>query len=107
MNTIKFLANKNGPEIVDPIDTGNRPAATNLFELQIGLVDIGNGQAVWTSSLKKVYNGEQRYFKDWSGLVAGLQEILTPRAQFRVLQELMAQISPENRCKTHPERNPN
>ena len=103
MNTIKFLANKNVPELVDPIDTGNRPAATNLFELQMGLVDIGNGQAVWAGSLKKVYNGEQHYFKDWSGLVAGLQEILTPPAQFMVLQELMAQISPGNRCKTHPE----
>ena len=103
MNTIQFFANKNDSEIADPLDIGNRPAGTNLFELQMGLVDIGNGQAVWVSSLRKIYNGEQRYFKDWSGLVAGLQEILTPLAQFRVLQELMAQISPGNSCKTHPE----
>jgi len=103
MNTIQSFANKNCLEIVDPIDIGNRPAGTNLFKLQMGLVDIGNGQAVWAYSLKKVYNGEQRYFKDGSGLVAGLQEILTPLAQFRVLQELMAQFSPWNSCKTHPE----
>ena len=103
MITIQFFANKNCFEIVDPIDIGNSPAGTNLFELQMGLVDIGNGQAVWAYSLKKVYNGEQRYFKDWAGLVASLQEILTPLAQFRVLQELMAQISPWNSSKTHPE----
>ena len=103
MNTIQFFANRNGSEIVDPIDIGNSPVGTNLFELQMGLVDIGNGQAVWASSLQKVYSGEKRYFKDWSGLDAGLQEILTPPAQFMVLQELMAQISPGNRCKTHPE----
>jgi hypothetical protein len=88
MNTIRFLANKICSETVDPIDIGNRPAGINLFELQMGLVDIGNGQAVWVSSLKKVFNGEQRYFKDWSELATGLQEILTPPAQFRVLQEL-------------------
>jgi hypothetical protein len=107
MNTIKFLANKIGPDIVDPTDIGNSPTGANLFELHIDLVDIGNGQTAWTSSLKKVYNGEQRYFKDWSGLAAGLQEILTPRAQFTVLQELMVRLSPEIRCTTHAERNPN
>ena len=103
MKAIQFFANKNYAEIGDPLDIGNRPAGTNLFKLKMGLVDIGNGQAVWASSLKKVYSGEKRYFKDWSGLVAGLQEILTPPAQFMVLQELMAQISPGNRCKTHTE----
>lgn len=103
MKTIRFFANKDFSEIVDPIDVGHRPAGTNLFELQMGLVDIGNGQAVWIYSLKRVYNGEQRYFKDWAGLVAGLQEILTPLAQLRVLQELMAQIAPWNSYKTHPE----
>ncbi|MCI0556703.1 MAG: hypothetical protein L0287_37670 [Anaerolineae bacterium] len=90
MNTIQFFANKNCSEIVDPIDVAHRPAGTNLFELQMGLVDIGNGQAVWAGSLQKVHNGEKRYFKGWSGLVANLQEMLTPLAQFRVLQELMA-----------------
>jgi hypothetical protein len=107
MNTIKFLANKNGLDIVDPTDIGDSPTEANLFELHIDLVDIGNGQTAWASSLKKVYNGEQRYFRDWSGLVAGLQDILTPRAQFRILQELMAQLSPENGCTRHTERNPN
>ena len=89
MKTIRLFANKHFSEIVDPIDVGHRPAATNLFELQMGLVDIGNGQAVWAGSLQKVYGGEKRYFKGWSGLVANLREILTPFAQLEVLKALL------------------
>lgn len=89
MSTIRFFANKNCFEIVNPIDIAHRPAGTNLFELQMGLIDIGNGQAVWGGSLQNVNNGKKRFFKDWSGLVANLQEILTPLAQLEVLKALM------------------
>jgi len=54
----------------------------------MSLVDIGNGQAVWAGSLQKVYGGEKRYFKGWSGLVANLRGILTPFAQLEVLKAL-------------------
>ena len=85
MKTIRFFANMNFSEIVDPMDVEHRPPGADLFELQIGFMEIGNGQAVWAGSLKKVYNGEKRYFKGWSGLVANLREILTPFAQLEVL----------------------
>jgi hypothetical protein len=96
MKTIQFFADKNFSEIVDTIDVGHKPAETNLFELQMGLVDIGNGQAAWAGSLQKAYGGQKRYFKGWSGLVENLQEILTPLAQFRVLQELISALSLSN-----------
>jgi hypothetical protein len=89
MSTIRFFANKNSSAIVDPIDVGHRPPGRDLFELQMGLIEIGNGQAVWGGSLNNVNNGEKRYFKGWSGLVANLQEILTPLAQLEVLKALM------------------
>ena len=89
MNTIQFFANKNCVEIVDPIDAGHRPPGTDLFELQVGLIEIGNGQAVWGGSLQNVNNGEKRYFKSWSGLDANLRENLTPFAQLEVLKALM------------------
>ena len=89
MNTIQFFANKNYTEIDDPMELGHRPPGTDLFELQMGLIEIGNGQAVWGGSLQNVNNGEKRYFKGWSGLVANLREILTPFAQLEVLKALM------------------
>ena len=102
MNTIQFFASRNCSEIIDPIDVSHRPAGTTLFELHMDLVDIGNGQAVWAGSLQKMHNGKKRYFQGWSGLIANLQMILTPPAQFRVLQELMAaEIASESMQDTH------
>jgi len=89
MNTIQFFANKNCAEIVDPMDVGHRPPGTDLFELQVGLIEIGNGQAVWGGSLQNVNNGEKRYFLDWPDLIANLQEILIPLAQLEVLRALI------------------
>jgi len=89
MNAIRFFANKNYTEIDDPIDVGHRPPETDLFELQMGLIDIGNGQAVWGGRLQNANNGEKRFFKGGQGLVANLQEILTPSAQLEVLKALM------------------
>ena len=89
MKAIQFFANKNYSEIDDPIDIGHRPPETDLFELQMDLIDIGNGQAVWGGSLQNVNNGEKRFFKGWSGLVENLQEMLTPSAQLEVLKALI------------------
>jgi len=89
MNAIQFFANKNRAEIDDPMDVGHRPPGTDLFELQVGLIEIGNGEAVWGGSLQNVNNGEKRYFKGWSDLDANLREILTPFAQLEVLKALM------------------
>ena len=89
MNTIRFFANNNDSEVVDPLDIGHRPLGTDLFELQVGLIEIGNGQVVWGGSLQNVNNGEKRYFKSWSSLDMNLREILTPSAQLEVLKALM------------------
>lgn len=89
MNTVRFFTNKNYTEIEDPMDVGRRSTKTDLFELQMSLIDIGNGQAVWGGSLQNVHNGEKRLFKGWSGLAANLQDMLTPSAQLEVLKALL------------------
>jgi hypothetical protein len=89
MNAIRFFANKNYTEIEDAVHIGHRRLRTDLFELQMSLIDIGNGQVLWGGTLQNVNNGEKRFFKGWSGLVANLQEILTPSAQLEVLKALL------------------
>jgi len=89
MNTIRFFANKNYAEIEDPVHIDHRQLRTHLFELQMGLIDIGNGQVLWGGTLQNVNNGEKRFLKGWSGLFANLQEILTPSAQLEVLKALI------------------
>lgn len=89
MKVIRFFADRNCRETVVPMNTGHSPAKINLLELQLGLVDIGNGQAVWAGSIQKVYGGEKRYFKGWSGLVGNLREVLTPLRQLEVLNALL------------------
>lgn len=89
MNTIRFFANKNDTEPEDPMEIGHGSPVTDLFELQMGLIDIGNGQAVWGGSLQNVNNGEKHFFKGWSGLVTNLQPMLIPSAQLEVLKALM------------------
>jgi hypothetical protein len=94
MNAIRFFANKNYAEIADPMHISHRLHRTDLFELQMGLIDIGNGQVLWCGTLQNVNNGEKRFFRGWSGLVAILQEILTPPAQFEVLKALIQTKDP-------------
>jgi hypothetical protein len=85
MNAIRFFANKDYIEK----DARHRSPEADLFELQMGLIDIGSGQAVWAGSLQNVNTGEKRLFKGWSDLVVNLQEMLTPSAQLEVLKALM------------------
>lgn len=89
MNTIQFFTDKDCFPACDPMDIPHRPVGTDLFELRMFLVDIGNGQNVWYGSLQNVDDGEKYYFKGWSGLVANLQGILTPRAQLEVLKTFL------------------
>jgi hypothetical protein len=89
MNTIRFFANKNYTEVDDPMDVGHKLSKMDLFVLQMSLIDIGNGLAIWGGSLQNANNGEKRFFKGWLGLAANLQELLTPSAQLEVLKALM------------------
>ena len=89
MNTIQFFTDKDCFGTCDPMDMLHRPAGADLFELQMFLVDIGNGHKAWYGSLQKVDGGEKHYFKGWSGLAANLQGVLTPSAQLEVLKTLV------------------
>jgi hypothetical protein len=68
------------------MDVLHRPAGADLFELQMFIVDLGNGQKSWYGSLQNVESGEKHYFKGWSGLAAYLHGILTPNAQLEMLK---------------------
>jgi len=89
MNTIRFCINRNGREADDPMGTEHRPAGACEFELQMFLVDIGNGRKSWYGSLQNVNDEKKHYIRGWSGLVADLQKVLTPSAQLNVLNALL------------------
>lgn len=89
MNSVQFFADMSCLEVCDPMDIQHRPAGAELFELQMFLVDIGNGQKDWCGRLQNVSDGKNHYIKGWSGLVADLQKILTPPAQLQVLNTLL------------------
>ena len=89
MNTIRFFINKNCSEEQDPTGLRHRPAGAVELELQMFLVDIGNGRKSWYGSLRNVNDEKKHYIKGWSGLVADLQKILTPSAQLKVLNALL------------------
>lgn len=89
MNTVQFFIDKNCFEACDLIDGRQSQLETKLFELQMFLVDLGNGQNAWYASLQSVHDGKKHYFKSWSGLVANLQVLLAPNAQLEVLKALL------------------
>jgi len=72
------------------MDLRHRPGGADLFEMQMFLVDIGNGQDIWYGRLKNVNDGEKRYFKGWSGMAASLEGILTPLRQLELLEAFLA-----------------
>src|SRR5688572_22832610 len=89
MNAIHFFTDRNCFPVCDAMDIPHRPVGADLFELQMFLVDIGNGQKAWYGSLQNVNDGEKHYFKGSAGLVEDLQKILTPVAQLKVLGTLL------------------
>ena len=89
MNAIQFFTDRNCFPVCDAMDIPHRPDGADLFELQMFLVDIGNGQNVWYGRLQKMDDGEKHYFKGWSGMVVNLQGILSPFAQLEVLKALL------------------
>jgi hypothetical protein len=90
VNTIQFFTDKNCFGACDPMDVLHRPVGADLFEIQMFLVDIGNGQKAWYGSLQSMNDEKKHYFKGWSGLVANLQGILTPVAQLGVLEAFLS-----------------
>ena len=88
MNTVQFFTDKECFPACDPMDVQHRPVGADLFELQMFLVDLGNGQNAWYGSLQNVEDREKHYFKGWTGLVLNLQGILTPMAQLALFMKV-------------------
>jgi len=89
MNSIQFFANKGCSKKDNSMNGIHEPTGNDMFELQAWLVDIGNGHKEWCGKLHNMSTGEKHFFKGWSGLIANLQEILTPFAQLEVMRTLM------------------
>ena len=89
MNNIQFFNDKICQGTCDPLDLSHMPVGAELFELQMFLLDIGNGQNAWCGSLRHLNDGKKLYFRGWAGLTANLQGILTPVAQLEVLSVLL------------------
>jgi len=54
---------------------------SHLFTVRLWQEEVGNGQTELRGKVLHVANGEARYFRDWSALIAFLQALLTaPRS---------------------------
>ena len=51
-------------------------AHSQLFTLRVWREDLGQGQFEWRGKVQHMTSGEAHYFRDWSGLIACLQQIL-------------------------------
>ncbi len=49
---------------------------SHLFMIRVWEEDLGNGQVEPRGKVKHVLSGESLYFRDWSTLVAHLQDLL-------------------------------
>jgi hypothetical protein len=59
-----------------PVQDTHAPVRTQLFTLRVWREDLGGGRSEWRGKVQHTQSGEARYFRDWSGLVACLQEII-------------------------------
>ncbi len=49
---------------------------THLFTLRMWAEVLGDGQIEWRGKVQHILSGEARYFRDWSTLIAYMQEML-------------------------------
>jgi len=49
---------------------------SHLFMLRVWPEALGAGRVEWRGKVQHVSSGETRYFRDWSSLIAFLEEIL-------------------------------
>ena len=54
----------------------HEPAHAQLFMLRMWREELGEGRIEWRGKVQHVTSGEAHYFRDWSGLLACLQQIL-------------------------------
>jgi hypothetical protein len=48
-------------------------AASHLFTVRVWYEDLGEGRSEWRGEVRDVASGQQRYFRDWQGLLAFFQ----------------------------------
>ncbi len=53
------------------------PVHAQLFMLRMWCEELGEGRVEWRGKVQHVTSGEARYFRDWSTLIACLQEMLS------------------------------
>ena len=49
---------------------------SHLFVLRLWQENLGVGQVEWRGKVQQMAHGEAYYFRDWSGLITCLQQIL-------------------------------
>jgi hypothetical protein len=59
-----------------PVQDEYEPVHSQLFMLRIWREDLGEGCVEWRGKVQHVPGGEAHYFRDWTTLVAALQEML-------------------------------
>ena len=52
------------------------PRATRLFTLRMWQEEADGEQAEWRGKVQALPDGEAYYFRDWSGLIGGLEVML-------------------------------
>ena len=62
-----------------PVQADHESVHAQLFMLRIWREDLGEGRFEWRGKVQHVTSGEVRYFRDWSGLVAMVQEMLNDK----------------------------
>ncbi len=56
---------------------GDDFARSQLFTLRVRPEVVGQGRTEWRGKVQHVTSGEARYFRDWTALVAFLEEVLS------------------------------
>lgn len=64
----------------EPASTLVRPHQSVLFTARLWREQL-NDHWEWRGKVQHVMSGETRYFRDWSGLVAAVQEILAAESR--------------------------
>ena len=63
------------PELLSAQDA-HELVHSHLFVLRMWQENLGQDQLEWRGKVQHVTSGEAHYFRDWSGLIACLQQII-------------------------------
>jgi hypothetical protein len=52
------------------------PSHSRFFTVRLWREDLGQGRSEWRGRVQNVASNEVRFFRDWPGLIACLQEMI-------------------------------